>query len=178
MGRTKESREALLRAEAVNVVAGTAGIGVDIIEISRMETVLTRTPTFATKYFTNAECDFCMSRGKPAMHFAARFAAKEAVVKALGCGFAHGVAPIDVEILRPSGERPEVCLHGAAADYAAQNDITDVEVSLSHSQTQAVAFAMAISGSAMPHVQDDAPKTSAQQLDAQFKEARSMLDDI
>lgn len=178
MGRTKESREALSRAAAVNVVVDTAGIGVDIVEIARVETILGRTPGFASKYFTNAEQEFCMSRGKPAMHFAVRFAAKEAVVKALGCGFTHGVAPIDVEILRAVGERPEVVLHGKAADFAKEKDVKDVEVSLSHSQTQAVAFAMAISGSTIPHAQDDTPKTSAQQLDAQFKEARSMLDDI
>ena len=64
----------------------SVGLGVDIVEIERMRRILDRTPSFAHKVFTDAEQDYCNRKGNPATHYAARFAAKEAVCKALGTG--------------------------------------------------------------------------------------------
>ena len=68
-----------------------AGIGVDMLEISRMERVMRRRPSFLRRVFTDDERAYCERCARPAEHYAARFAAREAVLKALGCGFAEGV---------------------------------------------------------------------------------------
>ena len=70
-----------------------AGIGVDMLEISRMERVMRRRPSFLRRVFTDDERAYCERCARPAEHYAARFAAREAVLKALGCGFAEGCAP-------------------------------------------------------------------------------------
>ena len=75
----------------------SVGLGVDIVEIERMRRILDRTPSFAHKVFTDAEQDYCNRKGNPATHYAARFAAKEAVCKALGTGIlASGIGMRDV----------------------------------------------------------------------------------
>ena len=73
-----------------------AGIGVDMLEIERMERVLARRPNFARRVFTEEERAYCEKCARPAEHYAARFAAREAVVKALGTGFSDGVSFRDV----------------------------------------------------------------------------------
>ena len=81
----------------------SVGLGVDIVEIERMRRILDRTPSFAHKVFTDAEQDYCNREGNPATHYAARFAAKEAVCKALGTGIlASGIGMRDVEVVRDS----------------------------------------------------------------------------
>ncbi|HET6440599.1 MAG TPA: holo-ACP synthase [Anaeromyxobacter sp.] len=79
------------------------GIGADVVSVSRMRKSLARTPGFASRVFTPAERAYCEARRDPAAHFAARFAAKEAFLKALGLGLWDGVALHDIEV-RP-GER-------------------------------------------------------------------------
>lgn len=94
----------------------SVGLGVDIVEIERMRRILDRTPSFAHKVFTDAEQDYCNRKGNPATHYAARFAAKEAVCKALGTGIlASGIGMRDVEVVRDSHGKPAIALHGAAA---------------------------------------------------------------
>jgi holo-[acyl-carrier protein] synthase len=111
-------------------------IGIDLLEIERLERALERHPRLADRVFTQAEQDYAAARARPARHLAARFAAKEAVVKALGLSDGFGLGEIEVV----SGEPPTVRLAGRAADAAAGKS---VEVSLTHSREFAAAVAIA-----------------------------------
>lgn len=113
-----------------------AGLGIDVLEIDRMERALERHPRLAERVFTAGERDYAAARARPGRHLAARFAAKEAVVKALG--LRGGVGLREVEIV--AGEPPAVRLCGRAAEAAAG---AQVEVSLSHSRDTAIAVAVA-----------------------------------
>ena len=120
-----------------------AGVGTDLIEIDRVRQAVDRGGRrFLERVFTEGEIAFCEGRRDRFACFAARFAAKEAVLKALGSGLA-GCRWVDVEIHRAGGERPEVLLHGAAAKLAGENGIISVLVSLSHGREHAIAFALA-----------------------------------
>ena len=111
------------------------GIGIDLLEIRRLERALERHPRLAERVFTEAERDYAAARARPGRHLAARFAAKEAVVKALGLTGGFGLR--EVEIL--AGEPPSVRVTGRAAEAAAGERI---EVSLTHSRDFAAAVAI------------------------------------
>lgn len=176
MARSKKTQEVLDAALSVRVPVDTAGIGVDIVEIERMTAILDRTPTFCKKYFTEGEFNYCSSKSNPPQHFAARFAAKEAVSKALGCGFSQGVRPIDIEVVNDGSGKPSIKLHAAAKLRAAKIDVEEVAISLSHTHSQAVAFALAITKGAQKIEEERVdPK---QELKQKFKEARAILDKI
>ena len=113
-----------------------AAVGIDLLEIDRLERALERHPRLADRVFTQAEQDYATARARPGRHLAARFAAKEAVVKALGLSGGFGLR--DIEVV--AGEPPTVRLAGRAADAAADKS---VEVSLTHSQEFAAAVAIA-----------------------------------
>jgi holo-[acyl-carrier protein] synthase len=113
-----------------------AGVGIDLLEIERLERVLGRHPRLADRVFTRAEQDYAAARARPARHLAARFAAKEAVVKALGLSGGFGLREIEVV----AGEPPTVRLSGRAAEAAAGGR---VEISLTHSRDYAAAVAIA-----------------------------------
>jgi holo-[acyl-carrier protein] synthase len=113
-----------------------AGVGIDLLEIGRMERALERHPRLAERVFTDAEREYAAARARPGGHLAARFAAKEAVVKALGLGGGFGFR--EIEVL--AGEPPKVRLSGCAAEAAAGRQ---VEISLTHSQDNAAAVAIA-----------------------------------
>lgn len=113
----------------------SAGVGIDLLEIDRLERALRRHPRLAERVFSRAERDYAEARARPARHLAARFAAKEAVVKALGLGAGVGLAQIEVI----AGEPPRVRLSGAAADAAAGRRI---DLSLTHSRDFAAAVAI------------------------------------
>jgi holo-[acyl-carrier protein] synthase len=112
-----------------------SGVGIDLLEIDRMERALSRHPRLAARVFTQAERDYAAARARPARHLAARFAAKEAVIKALGLNGGFGLAEIEVV----AGEPPSVRLGGRAAAAAAGRR---VEVSLTHSRDFAAAVAI------------------------------------
>jgi holo-[acyl-carrier protein] synthase len=112
------------------------GLGIDLLEIGRMERALERHPRLARRIFTDAELAYAAERGRPARHLAARFAAKEAVYKALGAGEGFGLR--EIEVL--AGEPPRVRLSGRAAEAAAGRR---VDVSLTHSREFAAAVAVA-----------------------------------
>lgn len=118
------------------------GIGTDIVEISRISRAVRRS-RFVERVFTEAERKYCLSRARPEEHFAGRFAAKEAVLKALGTG-KRGIAWTEVEILPTRDGSPRVCLRGRAAEVARQKGIKEVLVSLSHSREYAVAYAVSL----------------------------------
>ncbi len=93
------------------------GLGVDIIEIDRMKRILERTPSFRIRIFSEGEREYCDSKARPEVHYALRFAAKEAVLKALGIGFT-GVRATDVEVAHDKKGKPIALLHGSAAKLA------------------------------------------------------------
>ena len=154
-----------------------AGIGVDIVEIGRMEAILAKTPSFARRVFTEEERAYCDASARPAIHYAARFAAREAVLKALGTGFSDGIGFKDVSVTRDAQGRPIALLTGRANEVARELGIIEVALSLSHTAGLAVANAMAITEDVRP-----APKKKGEDERAQiarsFKEARSVLDEL
>jgi holo-[acyl-carrier protein] synthase len=112
-------------------------VGLDVIEIERISVALDRYATFRERCFTEAERDYCESRPNPAQHYAARFAGKEAVGKALGFGVARAFAWKDVEIAgRP---KPDVTLSGRVAEWAKGVDAGPIDLSLTHSRELAAA---------------------------------------
>jgi holo-[acyl-carrier protein] synthase len=114
-------------------------VGVDLIEIERIAAALVRHGgRFAQRCFTDAERAYCDSRAAPARHYAGRFAAKEAVGKALGIGVPF--AWREIEIIGPG--KPRVILSGRMARRAAQLDAGEVEVSITHSRELAAAVAV------------------------------------
>lgn len=121
------------------------GIGTDILEIARMEQTMARTPAFEQRIFTLREQEYCRQKGQEGASFAATFAGKEAVLKALGCGI--GRFPLrELEVLREPSGRPRVRLWGGLAAYAQSLGVRRIELSLSHSQSNALAFAIALGG--------------------------------
>lgn len=154
-----------------------AGIGVDIVEVARMESVLRRTPSFARRMFTEEERAYCEQAARPAVHYAARFAAREAVLKALGTGFANGIGRMDVSVSRDDAGRPIAVLTGRAREIADELGIVEVALSLSHTNDLAIANAMAITEDARPHKTQRKDEERAQ-LARSFKEARSILDEL
>jgi holo-[acyl-carrier protein] synthase len=116
----------------------SAGLGMDLIEIARVERALDRRPRLAERLFTERELAYAASRGRPGRHLAARFAAKEAVVKALALG--PGTALRDIEVT--AGTPPGIELHDEVAEIAAARDLR-LKVSLTHSREMAAAVVIA-----------------------------------
>ena len=112
-----------------------SGVGIDLLEIDRLERALRRHPSLAGRVFTPAEREYAAARARPGRHLAARFAAKEAVVKALGLSGGFGLGEIEVV----AGEPPTVRLSGRAAEAG---EGLDVQVSLTHSRGMAGAVAV------------------------------------
>jgi len=108
------------------------GIGIDCIEVARMEENVRDDGAFAAKVFTAREREYCMARHHPAQHFAARFAAKEALFKALGTGWSGGMAWEEIEIEHDAGGRPRLKVSGAVGEYVVRQGITRMHVSLTH----------------------------------------------
>lgn len=154
-----------------------AGIGVDMVEIARMEQVLQRTPSFAQRMFTEEECAYCESKARPAVHYAARFAAREAVLKALGTGFGDGIGRKDVSISHDGRGKPVAVLTGRAREIAQQKGIVEVAISLSHTNALAVANALVITDDARPQ-RPKSEQDERARIAQSFKEARSVLDEL
>jgi holo-[acyl-carrier protein] synthase len=149
------------------------GLGVDIVEIDRMKTALERHPKMRERLFSADERVYCDKRNRPEIHYALRFAAKEAVLKALGTGFA-GMRFTDVEVVRDAGGRPTPRLAGRAKEVADRLGVVELHLSLSYTHTTAVASAVAIT---TPR-DDGAPKDPERRRAAAFRDAKSMLDDL
>jgi holo-[acyl-carrier protein] synthase len=152
------------------------GLGVDIVEIEHMRKILQRSPSFSRVVFSADEQEYCEKMGSPETHYALRFAAKEAVVKALGTGFSEGIGVLDIEVRRNAKGRPVVVLRGAAKDIAAKRGVRDIPLSLSYTHTEAVACAMAITESSRKATRERIDPM--EELTRKFKETRSMLDDL
>ena len=152
------------------------GLGVDIVEIERMRRALERRPAMKERIFSAGERAYCDVRNKPEIHYAMRFAAKEAVFKALGTGFS-GMRFTDVEVERDERGRPVPRLSGRAAEVAEERGIVEMHLSLSFTRTNAVASAVAITEEARPRPKETPPDPAAE-LAASFKEARALLDEV
>ncbi len=120
------------------------GVGVDVMEIERFATALERRPRLAERCFTEAEAAYCSAKPFPPQHFAARFAAKEAVGKALGIGMTRWR---EVEVIRGRGA-PTIALHGRYAERGRQLGVERIHISLTHGEQSAIAFAVVESGPA------------------------------
>ena len=120
------------------------GLGVDICEIERMERALGRHPAMRERVFTSEERAYCDAKARPAESYAGRFAAREAVIKALG-GY-RGQRWQDISVTRAPSGAPSVRLEGNAKARADQLGISDVLITFTHERRSAVAFAVAVSG--------------------------------
>ena len=115
-------------------------IGIDIIEVARIREVLLRTPRFADRIFTTAERAYCDSRGAvAAQHYAARFAAKEAALKAFQTGWRGGISWQDVEIASRESGAPYLILHGPVKELFEKSGATTAHLSIAHTSEHAIA---------------------------------------
>jgi holo-[acyl-carrier protein] synthase len=116
------------------------GTGIDIAEVARIRRSIERFgDRFVQRVYTPGEINYCESKANRAERYAARFAAKEAAMKALGTGWNHGVRWRDCEVMRLPGGRPTITFHGTAAEVAARLGVKHAALSLSHTAEQAIA---------------------------------------
>jgi holo-[acyl-carrier protein] synthase len=116
------------------------GTGIDISEVPRIAESIERFgDRFLKRVFTEGEILYCQSKANRVERFAARFAAKEAAMKALGTGWSRGVRWRDIEVVRQPGGRPTIKFHGKAEEFASKLHARNVALSLSHTPEQAIA---------------------------------------
>ena len=121
------------------------GIGVDAVDVDRYRRVLARTPGIAGRTFTPGELDYARRQTDPTQRLAARFAAKEATMKSLGVGL--GACKLrDIEVTRDDGGQPKLVLHGVARDLAVAAGAARFLVTLTHTDTMAIAYVTALAG--------------------------------
>ncbi len=123
------------------------GTGIDLIEVARIQRALERAPTgprFRQRIFTEREVAYCESRGRARYQsYAARFAAKEAAMKALGRGWSRDLGWREIEVVRQRGRAPRLELSGKAAHFARRRNISRLHLSLTHTAAQAIAQVIA-----------------------------------
>ncbi len=120
------------------------GIGTDITECLRIARMIERHgELFLARVYTPEEIRYCQNRKQATQHFTGRWAAKEAIFKALGTGWIKGISWRDAEILNQPSGKPIAVLHGGAQQHARRLGIDEVQLSISHCRTHATAFAVA-----------------------------------
>ncbi len=125
-------------------MAHIIGIGTDIIEVLRIAQMIERHgELFINRVYTPDEIRYCQSRKMATQHFAGRWAAKEAILKAIGTGWRRGISWRDVEVLSAKAGQPAVSLHGGALEVAQGLGIEEVLISISHCRSHATAYAVA-----------------------------------
>lgn len=121
------------------------GIGTDIVEVLRIAQMIERHgELFLGRVFTPHEIEYCSSRKAATQHYAGRWAAKEAVLKALGTGWARGITWQDIEVRNEPGGKPLIRIGGGAREVCEKLRIADVLISISHCRSHATAYAMAV----------------------------------
>ena len=121
------------------------GIGTDIIECLRIAQMIERhVEIFITRFYTPHVIEYCSSRKSATQHYAGRWAAKEAVLKALGTGWIRGIAWRDVEVRNRQGGKPTIALAGGAREICEKLGIGEMQISISHCRSHATAFAIAL----------------------------------
>jgi holo-[acyl-carrier protein] synthase len=120
------------------------GVGIDVVEIARVRRLMARwQDRFLRRVFTDDELAYALARHDPAEHLAARFAAKEATLKALGTGLSMGVRWREMEVRRARGQPPTLALSGRTAAVGEARGVRRLHVSLSHDAGLAVAYVLA-----------------------------------
>jgi holo-[acyl-carrier protein] synthase len=121
------------------------GIGTDIIECPRIGKMIeNHGELFLRRVYTQREIRYCQARKHAIEHFAGRWAAKEAILKAIGTGRSRGIAWTNIEVRNDQDGRPRVLVCGAAKETARNRGIGDILISISHCRTYATAYAMAV----------------------------------
>ena len=121
------------------------GLGIDLAEVSRIRALLQKNgDRFKQRVFTEGEISYCESKADPALHFAARFAAKEAASKALGTGFSEGIGWQEIETVSSENGAPSIKLHRAAAERAESMGVGVMMVTLTHTADMAAASVVAV----------------------------------
>jgi len=128
-----------------------AGTGIDIIEVDRIQKVMERDIGFREKIFTPGEIAYCESKKNKYQHYAARFSAKEAFMKAIGTGWRFGIRFAEIDIVHDDLGRPYIRIYGKANDLLADLQITKIHVSLSHLKELATAIVIIESESISCH---------------------------
>lgn len=118
--------------------------GVDVVGVERLRRLVEGHEERQRTLFTARELDYCRGKRRQYEHMAARFAAKEAVLKAFGTGISQRMRWTDVEVVNDRRGRPRVRLDGAVASFAERHGLRDLDVSLAHVETLAVAHAIAV----------------------------------
>lgn len=116
------------------------GIGTDIFEVERMKQKLKKQPSFIDGVFTDNEIKYCNQFKNKAERFSARYAAKEALLKAFGTGWRDGVTFKDIDIINDELGKPEIKLSGVAKQIANKLKVTSIHISMSHTKELANAF--------------------------------------
>jgi len=121
-------------------------VGLDVVGVERVARLASEHLARFDTVFTRAELDYCAGKRRRDEHLAARFAAKEAVLKAIGTGLRRRMQWTDVEVVRERNGRPGVRLHGEVAEEARRRGVGRIEISLSHAAGLAIAGAIAVAG--------------------------------
>ena len=117
----------------------THGVGIDMIEVERVGSGISKESGFREMIFSATEIAYCESKKNKFEHYAARFAAKEAGAKALGTGISHGVSWLEIEVVREPSGRPTIKFYGRAAQIAARLGVTHATLSITHTTDLAMA---------------------------------------
>lgn len=163
-------------SKTIEVSKERLGLGVDVVEIARFRKICSRTPSFKKKLFSKEELSYCEGKADPLPHLAVRFAAKEAVLKALKIGFSNGVDYRDVEVITSKNSVPKVDLHNTAKEIASEKGVVEIPISLSHTDKDAVCCAIAITQRSLD--EKTRSKNTVDELTRQFKSLRANLDEI
>jgi holo-[acyl-carrier protein] synthase len=121
------------------------GIGTDIVECLRIAQMIERHgELFIDRVYTAHEIEYCRSRKQATQHFAGRWAAKEAVLKAIGTGWRRGISWRDIEVRNGDGGKPTIAVRGGAFEAIEQAGIGEILITISHCRSHATAFAVAL----------------------------------
>lgn len=121
------------------------GIGTDIVECLRIAQMIERHgEVFINRVYTDHEIGYCSARKAATQHYAGRWAAKEAVLKALGTGWRRGIRWRDVEVRNDASGKPVIALRGGARDVVEELGIGEMLISISHCRSHATAYALAV----------------------------------
>ena len=137
------------------------GIGTDIVEVARIGDMIEKhDDTFLQKVFTESEITYCGPRKAAVQHYSGRWAAKEAILKAIGTGWSKGIKWTDIEVINQMGGKPYVKLNGKSIEVCEDRGINEILISISHCNLFATAFATALGDSAnckTPETEDRPP---------------------
>lgn len=136
------------------------GIGTDIVECLRIAQMIERHgELFINRVYTQYEIRYCQTRKQSTQHYAGRWAAKEAILKALGTGWRKGISWRDIEVRNEPSGRPVVGLRGGARDIVEKLGIREMLVSISHCRSHAMAYALALGAERPPAESKEQDKT-------------------